>query len=251
MNHQDEMTTRRLGRPESRPDGPDEMTVRLPAASGTDQSWTSVPLAGDDSEPRPVKASPDLATVRTAERGAAPVDPRSAYARATLVRFGPGVPRPGTAAAVAAWHGTAAADRSAAPPAARARRRRAPSYLLAVLVLLAVVAFLLWQRMTPALAVDSVSVSAGPGTLACDSTEEVLATVRTNGGAGILRYHWRRSDGTDSGPLRQTVTPGRNQVRLPLRWTFRGHGTYRATASLSVEAPASLSSSVSFTYSCR
>ncbi len=243
MSRQEEPGTWRLRKRE--PQAPaDGVTVRLHQAPEPAQSWTAVPLAGDDSAERPALVSPDLATVRAPESG--PAD-ASGEVRQTLIRFGPGVPDPRTAHTAAVWHGTA---QPAAPP--RARRRRASGYAFAAVALLAVLAFLLWERFGgPALAVRSVSVSAAPGTLSCGGTEDVVATVRTNGKAGTLRYHWHRSDGTDSGPQRQTLTSGPTGVGLPLRWTFQGHGAYRATALLEIDSPGTRTASVSFGYSCR
>ncbi|MDI5970953.1 hypothetical protein POF50_016655 [Streptomyces sp. SL13] len=168
--------------------------------------------------------------------------PESAGAPPTVIRFGPGVPAPETAAIAAVWHG-------ASPPVPRRRRRT--GYLTGALVVLAVIALLLWQRQGPALALRSVAVSAPSGTLACGGTEEVVGTVRTNGRAGTLRYRWHRSDGTDTGPTTQHVAAGPTTLRLPLRWTFVGHGTFHATASLDVISPDPRTASVSFTYDCR
>jgi len=161
-----------------------------------------------------------------------------------LLRFGPGVPDPAAAQAAAVWHGATGAG--SAPP----RRRRRAARVLVALVLLAALAFLLWQRFGPALSVSSVAVTTSDGSVACGATRVVTGTVRTSGGAGTLRYHWVRNDGTDSGPLRQKVAAGHHTVRLPLRWSFRGHGVYRARATLSVDAPGTRTASVSFTYSC-
>ena len=238
----------------------DALTAR--PAPVADQSWEAVPLAGDDSAVEPPGPSAfwetakvagyasDTATRRlpSATPAAGVTLPGPAGGPQELIRFGPGVPGAGTAQAAAVWHGTV---RPAPPTGPKPSRRRGPAYAVAVLVVLAVVAFLLWQRTGPALAVRSVAVAAAPGSLSCDATEDVVATVRTNGRAGTLRYHWHRSDGTDGGPQRQTLTAGQASVRLPLRWTFQGHGTYRATASLAVGGPGGRTASVSFTYSCR
>ena len=162
-----------------------------------------------------------------------------------LVRFGPGVPAPGMASAAAVWHGTVPTPTAPARP----RRRRRRGYVLIALVLLAVIGLLLWQRFVPRLSVAAVSVSTASGTVPCDGTALVTAAVRTHG-TGTLRYHWARNDGTDSGPLSQKITAGRRTVRLPLRWTFHGHGTYRAAATLALDAPDHHTASVSFTYTC-
>jgi len=166
------------------------------------------------------------------------------------VRFGPGVPDPGTARTIAVWKGAVPGPQTPQQPAAQVRRRwtRALPLLLAVLV---VVGYLLWQRSGPPLAVVSATVSATPAALPCGGTEQLTATVRTNGRSGTLHYHWLRSDGTDSGPLTQSLPAGAHQVQLPLRWTVQGHGDFHGTATLDVTAPGSATASADFSYACR
>lgn len=71
------------------------------------------------------------------------------------------------------------------------------------------------------------------------------------GGAGTVRYRWRRSDGTDSGVLTQPVPNGRRSTDVVLRWTFQGKGTMQATATLEIVGPGSGSATVAFPYTCR
>lgn len=170
-------------------------------------------------------------------------------AEAGVLRFGPGVPAPGTARTVAVWQGTAPGPRTP-PPAQSDRRRWVVRVLALLLVLLVIAGYLLWRRVGPTLAVASVSVAASPARLSCGGTEQLLATVRTNGGRGTLRYHWVRSDGTDSGPLTQSLPAGDHQVQLPLRWTVQGRGDFHGTATLDVTAPGQAAGSAEFTYAC-
>ncbi|MFC1415361.1 hypothetical protein [Streptacidiphilus cavernicola] len=171
-----------------------------------------------------------------------------------LIRFGPGVPDPKTARTMAVWQGQgpagAAAGTGAGAGATKAKKRLLGGWLLAVLVLLAVLAFLLWQHFGTPLSITSVAVKATPAALACDGTEELTATVQTNGSSGTIHYHWVRSDGTDSGALTQTVPSGVHTVSLPLRWTVQGQGDLQATATVEITAPGAHSATAGFNYSC-
>ncbi|MET9963577.1 hypothetical protein ABZ128_31650 [Streptomyces sp. NPDC006326] len=159
----------------------------------------------------------------------------------SVLRFGPGV----TAAMPAPFPVTA-------PPAVQRRGsggwRR---YTLAAVVLLAVLAYLGWQRYGPSLGVRDVAVSVadpkGPG---CDATADVVAVVRTDGRPGTLVYRWVRSDGTQSQELTERVPRGRKEARLHLLWTFHGTGGYDASARLQVLSPGGQSAATQFTYRC-
>ncbi|MFJ4008534.1 hypothetical protein [Streptomyces sp. NPDC090026] len=165
-----------------------------------------------------------------------------------VLRFGPGVTAvmdgrgPATAAAV--WHGG-----TPGPTPVPVRKRALRRYALAGGVLLAVLAFLAWQRL-PTVAVRAVSVqapAAGPG---CGETADVVAVVRTNGRPGTLAYRWVRSDGSSSGRLEERVERGRDEVRLHLLWTFRGRGTLPARAELRIESPGLHTAAAGFVYRC-
>ncbi|MFE3559286.1 hypothetical protein ACFXKW_31170 [Streptomyces sp. NPDC059193] len=160
----------------------------------------------------------------------------------SVLRFGPGV----TAALPAPFPVAAAA------PPARRRRRGAGlrRYTLAAVVLLAVVAYLGWQRLGPALAVEEVAVTTDPKGPACDAAADVVAVVRTNGRPGTLTYRWLRSDGTRSERLTERVPRGQQEARLHLLWTFRGTGTYPARAELELVSPGQRTAAVEFTYRC-
>ncbi|MFD7733780.1 hypothetical protein ACFV6F_25790 [Kitasatospora phosalacinea] len=231
----------RLG-PVRRPAAPDP-TVRLRPAVPADEQRT-VQL-------RPAAPSPDVEeTVRLDPGRTVPVDldatvlepvvpGAGAGAEGGWRRFGPGVP-PG---AVAVWRGEVAA---AAP------RRRWDRWLLVPLVLLlALLGYLLWERYGRPVAVAGVtarSAAAGPG---CDATAVVTGTLETDGGEGDVRYRWVRSDGTESGPLVQHVEAGQRRTEVRLEWTFRGRGEYAATARLEVLEPAGgRYAEASFVYSC-
>ncbi|QKW23670.1 hypothetical protein HUT16_35315 [Kitasatospora sp. NA04385] len=156
-----------------------------------------------------------------------------------LRRFGPGVPP----RAAAVWRGESAVE---------APSRRWDRWLLLPLVLLlALLGYLLWDRYlrpVEVVGVTAAAPAAGPG---CDGTAVVTGTLETDGGGGDVRYRWVRSDGTDSGPVVQHVAAGRRSTGVTLEWTFQGHGEFDATARLEVLEPAGgRPAEVAFRYSC-
>jgi hypothetical protein len=152
-----------------------------------------------------------------------------------------------TAAGV--WHGTLAGQ-PADDRGPRGRRRGLRRYALAATVLLAVLGFLAWQRYGPGVAVRDVVVRTSPDGPGCGGTADVVGVVRTDGRPGTLTYRWVRSDGTDSGLLRERVGRGQKQARLHLLWTFEGRGEYRASAELWIVSPSRHSADARFTYRC-
>ncbi|WP_328297113.1 hypothetical protein OG389_04325 [Streptomyces sp. NBC_00435] len=124
-------------------------------------------------------------------------------------------------------------------------------YTLAAAVLVAVLAYLGWQRYGPALEVQDVTVATDPQGPGCDATADVVAVVRTNGRPGVLTYRWLRSDGTRSEQLTERAPSGRHEARLHLLWTFQGAGTYPAKAELQLVSPTGRTAATQFTYRCR
>ncbi|WP_051814513.1 hypothetical protein [Kitasatospora sp. MBT63] len=186
------------------------------------------------------------ATERTTPQPADPAEPGPGQDGATppdgLRRFGPGVPPQ----AAAVWHG------ETQPPAAEPpRKRRRRWLLLPLLVILAVLAYLAWQRYGHPVVVKAVSVQADASGLTCDGTQAITGTLETDGGSGEVTYRWLRSDGTDSGELTQEVPSGHHSTEVVLRWSFHGQGSMDATATLEVLSPGSQTSAASFTYTCR
>lgn len=96
-----------------------------------------------------------------------------------------------------------------------------------------------------------MTVATDPKGPACDATADVVATVRTNGRAGVLTYRWLRSDGTRSAQLTERVPSGQREARLHLLWTFQGAGTYPAKAELQLVSPTRRTAAAEFTYRCR
>lgn len=234
-------------------------TVPLPEEQGTGSP--PAPDAGTDSgsgesatpavEPATVREAPADATVPLPDRpssgSARPArDFDTGRAPGEVLRFGPGVPQCAPSA------GAAVSVAAQPPPSGRARRLGAGlrRYTLAALVLLAVLAYLGWERLSPGLAVEQVAVRTDPRGPACDGTADVVAVIRTNGEPGTLRYRWQRNDGTRSEPLHERVAEGQREVRLLLLWSFRGEGRYEARAELRLAAPAERTAATRFTYTC-
>ncbi|SCG53688.1 DUF3060 domain-containing protein [Micromonospora halophytica] len=161
------------------------------------------------------------------------------------VRFGPGVPT--TPPAAPAWP-------TAAPPARRRPLwRRVVSVLSALLTvaLVVVVGFWLWQRLDP-LEITEVNVAVPrPAGDSCDVTVDVVATVRTNGRAGVIEYQWLRSGSTPGALLSERVGWGQKTVTLTLKWAFSGVGTTRETATVNIVDPSPHQARTEVTYACR
>ncbi|MFG2057555.1 hypothetical protein ACGFI9_26395 [Micromonospora sp. NPDC048930] len=161
------------------------------------------------------------------------------------VRFGPGVPA--TPPDAPAW-----------PTAAPARRprplwRRVVSVLstLLTLALVAVVGLYLWERLRP-LEVEGVTVAVPqPAGDRCDVTVDVVATVRTNGRSGVIRYQWFRSDAPPGALLSERVGRGQRSATLTLRWTFSGAGATTETATVNIIEPSPVQAGTQVAYRCR
>ncbi|MFH8384728.1 hypothetical protein ACH4E7_27945 [Kitasatospora sp. NPDC018058] len=227
-----------------------EATVRLDGHEAESATFLDPRVWG--SAPRPTPPSPGAdadaaATVRlgaTSASGTTPVDAtpdEQPLASGELRRFGPGVPPQ----AAAAWRG------ETAPEAPQSRRpRRIQRWLVPAAVLLAILALLFWRLHTPALAVTAADVTTDPAGPGCAGTAVITAAVETNGGSGTLRYRWLRSDGTTSAEIVQDLPAGAHHTDLVLRWTFEGHGSLQATATLEILSPAPRTAATSFAYHC-
>ena len=193
--------------------------------------------------------------MNAADLAGAPGDPTDPY-----VRFGPGVPAgdaPANDRASAVWTGAlepGGATEIEHEDEALAARRRNQRWILPLTVLilvLAILAYYLWNRSGPGLSVHGASVHAGSTTsVGCGGTERLSGIVLTDGGEGAITYEWLRSDGTTSGPLTQSASRGTQQVAVALEWNFEGYGTFKATATLRVLSPDTASAAASFTYRC-
>ncbi|MCI4066508.1 hypothetical protein MRQ36_29705 [Micromonospora sp. R77] len=136
---------------------------------------------------------------------------------------------------------------------AAARWRRVVSVLstLLTVALLVAVGFYLWQRISP-LEVEGVTVAVPqPAGDRCDVTVDVVATVRTNGRGGVLRYQWFRSDAAPGSLLSERVGRGQRTVTLTLKWTFSGVGATRETATVNIIEPSPVQAGTAVDYRCR
>jgi hypothetical protein len=159
------------------------------------------------------------------------------------LRFGPGVP----------VHPVAAPGWPAPAPTGRPLWRRLGSVLSSVvtLALVVVVGLYVWQRLSP-LVVESATVAVpGPPGNRCDVTVDVVATVRTNGRSGVIRYQWYRSDALPGAVLTERVGNGQRTATLTLRWTFSGVGTTTGTATVSIIEPSPMQAGAQVAYRCR
>lgn len=125
---------------------------------------------------------------------------------------------------------------------------------LATLVLVAAAVWTGWQwweHYHDKVAVSSVTVAPirlPKGT--CDVQYDVVGTITTNGKAGTVTYEWLRSDGQRSGVLSESVASGETSTVVHLYWTFTGHGSVTARATLRVLTPDQKDGSAQFPYSC-
>jgi hypothetical protein len=160
------------------------------------------------------------------------------------LRFGPGVPAVPPPAP--AWPAVAPARRS------RPVWRRVVSVLSTLLTaaLLVVLGLYLWQRLRP-LEVEGVTVAVPrPPGVACDVTVDVVATVRTNGRGGVIRYQWFRSDAPPGALLTERVGRGQRTATLTLRWTISGVGATVESATVNIVEPAPLQAGTQLRYRC-
>ncbi|WP_285779974.1 hypothetical protein [Microtetraspora sp. NBRC 13810] len=175
------------------------------------------------------------------------------------VRFGPGVPTGSTAEDI--WRSgreqatPAARDRRLRRAAARRRRRTVLSAVVFALVVAGALLAWLLRDTGPALAVQKVDVTAPKKVQGCDSTVTINGVITTNGGGGEIRYAWVRSDRKQ--PIEQTETVGDGTThQVSLKWTVKGEGSFKGTATLRVLSPAPASGKrvedkATFTYRCR
>ena len=204
-----------------------------------DRPAATVYLGGPDTT---VNVGPTAPTVRLGAPAPAPT------VRADdQLRFGPGVPVPPVAAP--GWPATATAPAKRPRP----RWRRLVSLLssLLTLALVVVVGLYLWQRLSP-LAVEGATVAVPrPAGNRCNVTVDVVATVRTNGKSGIIRYQWFRSGSSPGAVLTEQVGSGQRTATLTLKWTFSGVGTTTETATVNIIEPSPVQARTPVAYRCR
>lgn len=240
--------TARFGGPTGGVPGAAEPTVHFRATpeptARFDVPTVGAPRAAEPTEYRSAPAGPTAGAYRQATADARAVSGGTAPAPGGELRFGPGVPA--TPPPAPAW--------PAAPSARRPRPvwRRVVSVLSTLLTaaLLVVVGLYLWQRLRP-LEVEGVTVAVPrPPGVACDVTVDVVATVRTNGRGGVIRYQWFRSDAPPGSLLTERVGRGQRTVTLTLKWTFSGVGATTGTATVNVIEPSPVQAGTQVRYRC-
>ncbi|MDF5757246.1 hypothetical protein [Spongiactinospora sp. TRM90649] len=175
------------------------------------------------------------------------------------VRFGPGVPARNTAEQI--WQSgqqtVHADDRRSPQRVAANKRRRKAALSAAVTALVIVAAVLAWLQLSggPALAVEGVDVKAPKKTQGCDTTVTINGVITTNGADGLVRYQWRRSDQDKPIEQTETVRSGTSSYPVSLKWTVKGEGSFKGTATLRVLSPVTTGKrgedKATFTYRCR
>jgi hypothetical protein len=122
---------------------------------------------------------------------------------------------------------------------------------LLTLVLVVLVGLYIWQRLSP-LVVEGATVAVPkPAGTRCDVTVDVVATVRTNGKGGVIRYQWFRSDAAPGAVLSERVGSGQRVATLTLKWTFSGVGTTTERATVNIIEPTPVQSTTQVAYRCR
>ncbi|MTK03783.1 hypothetical protein [Micromonospora sp. CP22] len=160
------------------------------------------------------------------------------------VRFGPGVPVAPPEAP--AW------PVAAPPPRRPSTLRRLTAVLSGVLslALLVVAGLWIWQRLSP-LEITEVTASVPrPAGERCDVTVDVVATVSTNGRAGVIEYQWLRTGSAPGALLTERVGWGQRSVELTLRWSFTGVGSTTETATVNIVSPAPVQAATEVSYTC-
>ncbi|WP_262281830.1 hypothetical protein [Micromonospora sp. MA102] len=246
--------TAQFGAPTVGPPGAAEPTVHFGAAADRTARFgapdAAEPTGYHTTWPRQHPTGPATAAGGGSTAGAyreATADARAvsgAPAPGGELRFGPGVPA--TPPPAPAW--------PVMPPARRSRPvwRRVVSVLSTLLTaaLLVVVGLYLWQRLRP-LEVEAVTVAVPrPPGVACDVTVDVVATVRTNGRGGVIRYQWFRSDAPPGGLLTERVGRGQRTATLTLQWTISGVGTTVESATVNIVEPSPLQADTQVRYRC-
>ncbi|MFD9624153.1 hypothetical protein ACFWB2_44315 [Streptomyces virginiae] len=183
--------------------------------------------------------SPDITLIQPYSELETLVEPPGSPAACS---FGPGVPEP--------WElrQDAIVTRRRHKRPGRSLMRR---YRFAVLLLLLVAGFLVWRFwLAPPLEVQGTSVFGPVARLECGQTARIVATIRTNGAEGVIRYRWVRSDGTNSGVLRETLPRGMDLVQVRTSWSFSGVGEQDAWVALRFIDPQADVATTSLLYSC-
>lgn len=235
-----------------------EMLVgRVPFPVDRSQPYATVRAQMEEPPPRPgslVAGFPPLLEAALLWALQKPPERRPATAGELAAAVREGIERPPTIGAYTedgrgapAW--AAAGPQEPEPGAVEERvprgRWRLPAALGVAGILLAAFAGLqLLGRAGPAaplpLQVTGVTAATVPadGTGHCPQAVITLhATIRTNGGAGTIRYEWLQPDGRPSGPGQVAVAAGRRSAAVSLGLAYRGGQPAQGVAALHVLGP--------------
>ena len=155
------------------------------------------------------------------------------------VRFGSGVPTQ---------------PKSRPAPARVGRPRRWPrvlANLLLTAVILGGVTFFVISRLHDPLQVTGVTLTVNKHFgKQCELDADVVGTINTSGGPGVLTYQWRRSDGTATDVYTARIGGSSTETIVHLHWVFRGTGQETADVTLSILGPEANEATTSFNYIC-
>jgi len=241
----------------SRTGDQDDMTVRhdsgetmhIPARDDTAQY--TVPQVDDQSTGfAPPPAPPGLPR-RIPSQFTPPVtastgESRGQASQSASIRIGSGVPD------------VMPLDRSRSQKSSRGGWARITQVLssVALVVLVGAVAWTIWQWWHSSqnnVRVTSIAVAPAQQLDGkCDVQYDIVGSIATNGKAGTISYVWVRSDGQNSGTLKQSVSSGEHSTKVHLYWKFTGQGSMSAKATLEILEPKQAGqASAEFPYSCQ
>lgn len=84
----------------------------------------------------------------------------------------------------------------------------------------------------------TITLEPSTGVLHCpEGRARFTASVRTNGGTGILTYQWTRPDGTKGDVSKLALARGQGSVTTSLDFTFTGQGQARGQSTFDVLGP--------------
>ncbi|MEA2684451.1 MAG: eukaryotic-like serine/threonine-protein kinase [Chloroflexota bacterium] len=195
----------------------------------------------------------------TVVRPPAPMPPQSIHAGQPTgaPAFVPGPPPPPAAPASATFSVPQVAAPVYKPPKPPRRKGRLRRLLLPLVVLVIIGAagfYFVTRNGGPALLATAAEASVQPpkgGGHCPKATYLFVGKIRTNGGAGTIKYQWTQPDGSAAQPTEQLVAKGDGVITVTLSFTYTGDGSTDGDAFLTVLSPNKVDSNhVAVQYRC-